>query len=107
MVGVVPALPRLAVLAVLVLAGGAWACGGAATSAPQRSALKTEVRSAPALETRGEIAGARPGAPVRPDKDQLDRVVSELSLAAEKTGFTDLGVLVDLSTRQIERAALV
>jgi hypothetical protein len=45
--------------------------------------------------------------PERRGKEQLDRAVAELSLAAEQTGFTDLGVLVELSARQIERASLV
>jgi tetratricopeptide (TPR) repeat protein len=85
------------------LAGAASACGGAATSAAQRSALKLDARPAAAIETRSEVDAA----PERPGKNELDRVVSELSLAAEKTGFTDLGLLVELSMRQIERASLV
>jgi tetratricopeptide (TPR) repeat protein len=43
---------------------------------------------------------------VRRSKDELDRSVAELSRAAEATGFTDLGVLVELSARQIERAGI-
>jgi tetratricopeptide (TPR) repeat protein len=45
------------------------------------------------------------GAPNRHDA-QLDRAIAALALSAERTGFTDLGVLVELSARQIERALL-
>jgi len=45
-------------------------------------------------------------APEPHGKEQLDRAVAGLALSAEQTGFTDLGVLVELSARQIERASL-
>jgi tetratricopeptide (TPR) repeat protein len=59
------------------------------------------------IEARGGIEPARASAAPRQTKDQLDGVVSMLSSSAEQTGFTDLGVLVELSARQIERASLV
>jgi tetratricopeptide (TPR) repeat protein len=42
----------------------------------------------------------------RGGKERLDRAVTELERVAEATGHTDLGVLVELSAREIERASI-
>jgi tetratricopeptide (TPR) repeat protein len=38
-------------------------------------------------------------------KSDLDHAIAELARRAEDAGFTDLGVLVDLSARQVERSS--
>jgi hypothetical protein len=44
--------------------------------------------------------------PERRGRERLDRAVALLSRNARETGYTDLGVLVDLAAREIERASL-
>src|SRR5258706_15654974 len=40
------------------------------------------------------------------EQGKLDRFIAQLTQKAEATGFTDLGVLVELSARLIERGSL-
>src|SRR5260221_5105712 len=44
--------------------------------------------------------------PERRGRERLDRAVALLSRSARETGYTDLGVLVDLAAREIERGSL-
>jgi tetratricopeptide (TPR) repeat protein len=75
-----------------------------------------------ALETKGtRLLGAASGAPSvetsrdpftdegnseQLGKEDIDRAVADLARKAERTGYTDLGVLVELSARQIQRAGV-
>jgi tetratricopeptide (TPR) repeat protein len=89
----------------LVLAGAASACSGAAPLGTARTpAHETADVDAKSPTARSAAQDAR--AADRRGTEQLDRAVAELALSAERTGFTDLGVLVELSARQIERASL-
>jgi tetratricopeptide (TPR) repeat protein len=100
----VPASPKLGCL-LFVLAGAASACSSATTQrAPRAAAPSADSAAAPVIER--ELASARFTDRSSPERDQLDRTVAALAVAAEKTGFTDLNVLVELSARQIERASV-
>ncbi len=108
-VKVVPASPRFAARFCVVVAGLATACGaarpsphGAVASAAAAKAPTSADRKGPATQELDRGLSLSDGR----GKGDLDRAIADLAWRAEQAGFTDLGVLVDLSARQIERSAL-
>ena len=111
----------------LLFVGAAPACGGAAAKgagfgvrpAASESINADDAAKSPAgdesirqdavsLEMNPKVdrAQVRLTALEQHAKERLDRAVAALSRDAGEAGFTDLGVLVELSARQIERGSL-
>jgi tetratricopeptide (TPR) repeat protein len=112
----VPPSPKLVRCLFLLFIGAGPACGGAAAkgagfgvrpvaSINADEGIRQDVVS---LETNPKVDRAQVRLTVLEQhaRERLDRALLALSRAAGETGFTDLGVLVELSARQIERGSL-
>jgi tetratricopeptide (TPR) repeat protein len=92
------------------LVSGCGAGSNATVPSSKASASAAECREAAALEPNSKLAPA----PLRltlleskRSKERLDASIATLSRAADESGFTDLGMLISLSSLQIKRASVV